>query len=411
LLKQPEISFEEDPIMKIALLGGLGLQGKAALFDLAKSKSVEKIICADRMTELPEQLKSCLDVNRITLVDMDASLKEPILEILQDDVDVAIDLLPAPLMGNAFEAALEAGVSIVSTNYFHKSERIDERARAADISIMPECGLDPGIDLVIFGRAIKEFDELQVLNSYCGGLPEEKASHNPLKYKVSWNWDMVLTTQKRVSTFIKDGRLLTIPAEKQHDNEMIHQISFPGLGDLEAIPNGDAAFYADLLNVKDSIVETGRYSLRWPGWCAFWRPLKRLGFLDDAPVEGLDCRVTPHQFLSKLIGPQIQYRDDEKDIVAMYNVFEGLKDGRKKWMTSSIMIERDLETGLFAMSIGVGCTASIVAQMLGSGQISRKGLLNPAIDVPYEAFMAQLSERGISVREETGFGEVQYQHR
>ena len=107
---------------------------------------------------------------------------------------------------------------------------------------------------------------------------------------------------------------------------------------------------------------------------------------------------------------KILFLDDEKDIVAMYNVFEGLKDGRKKWMTSSFMIERDLETGLFAMSIGVGYTASIVAQMLGSGQIAQKGLLNPAIDVPYEAFMAQLSERGISVKEETGFGGMQYQH-
>jgi lysine 6-dehydrogenase len=398
--------------MKVALLGGLGLQGKAALFDLAGSKSVEKIICADSATELPALLKARLDPDKIIFVRIDASSKGSILGILQDDVDVAIDLLPAPLMGNAFEAALEAGVSIVSTNYFHdhEGELIDERARAADISIMPECGLDPGIDLIIFGRAIKEFDELHVLNSYCGGFPEEKASHNPLKYKVSWNWDMVLTSQKRASVFVSDGRRFVIPADKQHDNEMVHQIAFPGLGDLEAVPNGDAAFYVDLLGIADTIIETGRYLLRWPGWCAFWRPLKELGFLGDDPVEGLACEVTPHQFLSRLIGPQIQYRDDEKDIVAMYNVFEGLKDGRKKWMTSSIMIERELETGLFAMSVGVGYTASIVAQMLGSGQIARKGLLNPAIDVPYEAFMAELSERGISVKEETGFGEAQFQH-
>jgi len=392
--------------MKIALLGGLGMQGRAALFDLARSSSVEKIYCADKVTELPGQLKSHLDPGKITFGDVDASSKASLLKILRDDVDVCIDLLPAPLMENAFEAALEAGVSIVSTNYFHQGGTLDERARKADIAIMPECGLDPGIDLVIFGRAIKEFDELHVLNSYCGGIPEAKASHNPLKYKVSWNWDMVLTTQKRTSFFIRDGQRVKIPAEEQHDNEFIHQISFPGLGTLEAIPNGDAAFYAHLLNIKNSLMETGRYSLRWPGWCAFWQPLKALGFLGDAPVEDLDCKITPHQFLSGLIGPQIQYRDDEKDLVAMQNTFEGLKDGRKKWMTSSIMIERDLETGLFAMSIGVGYTASIVAQMLGRGHITRKGMLNPAIDVPYEAFIAQLSKRGISVTEETGFSEA-----
>jgi len=90
----------------------------------------------------------------------------------------------------------------------------------------------------------------------------------------------------------------------------------------------------------------------------------------------------------------------------MYNVFEGIKDGRKKRMISSIMIDRDLETGLYAMSLGVGYTASIVAQMMGSGQIRRNGLLSPATDIPYDAFMTELSERGISVKEETGFKEA-----
>jgi saccharopine dehydrogenase-like NADP-dependent oxidoreductase len=392
--------------VKIALLGGLGLQGKAALLDLSRSRSVERIISVDTATEIPERIRPHLDLDKITFVQADASSKDAILGVLRNDVDALIDLLPAPLMVNAVEAALEAGVSIVSTNYFHRQARIDEQAKDAGISVMPECGLDPGIDLILFGHAVKQFDTLQVLNSYCGGFPEKKACDNPLKYKVSWNWDMVLTTQKRESTFIKNGRQVTIPAAKQHDNDFIHQISFPGLGSLEAIPNGDAAFYVDLLNLGGSVKETGRYSLRWPGWCAFWRPLKELGFLGDDPVQGLASDITPHQFLTELIGPRIQYRDDEKDIAAMYNVFEGTKDGREKWMTSSIMIDRDLETGLYAMSLGVGCTASIVAQMMGSGQIRRKGLLSPATDIPYEAFMTELSERGISVKEETGFKEA-----
>ncbi len=66
------------------------------------------------------------------------------------------------------------------------------------------------------------------------------------------------------------------------DNEFIHQIEFLDLGRLEAIPNGDAVYFCGLLNIKDTIIETGRYSLRWPGWCDFWKPMKQLGFLGDA---------------------------------------------------------------------------------------------------------------------------------
>ena len=385
--------------MKIAVLGGLGFQGRAALFDLSRSELVEEVICADVDPNALERITGFLNVKKIKPVKVDASSKNALVSLLRQGVDVAIDLLPFPLMPNAFEAAVEAGVSLVSTNYAQSLRHLHGAAVKAGVSIMPECGLDPGIDLVVCGHAVKQFDELHIFNSYCGGFPEKKACDNPLNYKITWNWDMVLTSQKRESVFIKDGHKVTVSAADQHENEMIKQVSFPGLGKLEAIPNGDAVFYTDLLGVTDTAQEAGRYALRWPGWCAFWRPLKKLGFLSDKPVEGLGCQVSPHQFLVKFMGPQLQYNDDEKDIVAMQNIFEGIKDGHKKRIVANLLIERDLETGLFAMNLGVGYPASIVAQMIGRGQINKKGVLSPAIDVPYEPFIDELSRRGIEVEE------------
>jgi len=392
--------------LKVAVLGGLGLQGKAALADLARSKDVTEIICADLEPEVLEKLAGFLDVARVTPVKVDASSKDSLVTVLRQDVDVAIDLLPLPLMPNAFDAAIEAGVALVSTNYANMVRHLHDRAVEADVSLMPECGLDPGIDLIICGHCVTQFDEVYVLNSYCGGFPETKACDNPLNYKVAWNWDLVLGTQKRESVFVKDGRRLIVPAADQHDNEMIHQIDFPGLGKLEAVPNGDAVFYTDLLGVTDTIQETRRYALRWPGWCAFWAPLKKLGFLSDDPVDGLGCKVSPRQFLVKLMGPQLQYRDDEKDIVAMHNVFKGVKDGRKKSIVTNLMIERDLETGLFAMNQGVGYPVSIVARMMANKEIERKGLLSPATDIPYDSFMEQLGLRGITIDEKEEIGET-----
>jgi len=109
-------------------------------------------------------------------------------------------------MANAFEAALETRVPLVSTNYGKPIQHLHEPAKAAGVSLMPECGLDPGIDLVICGHSVRQFDELNVLNSYCGGIPEKKACTNPLNYKISWNFDMVLRSQKRPSVFIRGGK-------------------------------------------------------------------------------------------------------------------------------------------------------------------------------------------------------------
>jgi lysine 6-dehydrogenase len=386
--------------MKIAVLGGLGMQGKAALLDLARSTAVKEVVCADYSLKDWGRMAALTDVSKIKPVRVDASSKQALTALLKQGVDAAIDLLPLPFMANAFEAALETRVPLVSTNYGKPIRHLNEPAKAAGVTLMPECGLDPGIDLVICGHAVRQFDQLHVLNSYCGGIPEKKACTNPLNYKISWNFDMVLRSQKRPSVFIRAGKKLEVPAEQQHESDMIHTIQFPGLGEMEALPNGDAVFYTDLLGVTPTIREAGRYSLRWPGWCAFWRPLKRLGLLADEPVEGLDCAVTAHRFMVKLLESRLQYQENEKDVVAMYNVFAGVKDGRPKSLKNFLVIERDLKSGLYGMSLGVGFPASIVAQMIASGEITQKGVLNPALDVPYAPFMAALKQRGIVVKEE-----------
>lgn len=390
--------------MKIVVFGGLGSQGRGALLDLINSDRVAEIICADANLDGWDGFAAGIDVKKIKPVKIDASSREDLVALLKQNVDVAIDLLPLKFMLNAFEAAIEAQVPLVSTNYSHPLRHLHQQAIDAGVSLMPECGLDPGIDLVLFGLGVKQFDEVKLLQSCCGGFPEKSACNNPLNYKITWNWDMVLRTSKRDSVFIKNGVKQVIPAAEQHYQKNIRTINFPGLGELEAIPNGDAAIYVDALGIADTIEETTRYALRWPGWSDFWRPLKQLGFLSDEPLQSSGCQLSPLQFLVDLVGPQIQYQDTEKDIVAMQNVFEGVKDGKRKRLTMNLLIERDLESGLFAMNRGVGCPASIVAQMLGQGDIVTKGLLSPAVDIPADKFIDELSVRGIQIEIEEKIG-------
>ncbi len=385
--------------MKVVVLGGMGIQGRAALVDLASSPSVEAIICADADLAEFESDSGFIDKNKVTPVKIDASCGNELVALLRSGVNVVIDLLPRQLTETVCLAAIEAGIGVVNTNYGYPIAGLNDRAKKAGVTIMPECGLDPGIDLIIYGQAVHRFDEIHVINSYCGGFPEKSACNNPLNYKVSWTWEGVLNSTRRDARFIKNGRIVCISADKQHACDQIHTIDYPGLGRLEAIPNGDAVFFTDLLGITDTIRETGRYSLRWPGWSAFWHPLKQLGFLDEKAVAGLPCEVSPIQFLDKLMGPRLQYQNDEKDLVVMLNVFEGLCGGKQTRRTARMLIERDLNTGLMAMSMGVGFTASIVAQMIAGGEITATGVLTPALDVPGRLFMDRLAERGIVVEE------------
>ena len=384
--------------MKILVLGGCGVQGRTALYDLASDPDISEIICADIQFDELSKIEDFTDMGKITTAKIDAQNKSDLLDLYRK-VDLVIDLLPKEFKSHVNEMALEAKVHVVNTNYMYKTKDMDKKAKQAGIAIMPECGLDPGIDLVIYADAKSRFDSLSVINSYCGGFPEKKACTNPLNYKLSWIWRGVLNSTSRDGRIIKGGQIIEIPFTRQHDKSFVHEIEFPNLGTLEAIPNGDAVFFTDRMGLTKKIVNTGRYSLRWPGWSAFWRPLKELDFLSEDPVKGIDGKLSPMDFMEKHLGPKLVYQDDEKDLVAMINIFEGKKNNKKMQFTSCMLIERDLETGIMAMSKGVAYTACIVAKMIVKGEIKEKGVLSPINHIPVAPFMERLKKRGIVISE------------
>ncbi|MGD9251229.1 MAG: saccharopine dehydrogenase C-terminal domain-containing protein [Desulfobacterales bacterium] len=384
--------------MKPLVLGGCGIQGRAALYDLSRNPSVDQIVCADIR---PNRIHSFdfLDTAKIQSRGIDANDPHALRSIMDDPFDVVLDFLPPQSIRPVAEAAIERGVHLVNTNYANDILDLDQAAKEKRVAIIPECGLDPGIDLVLYNYSLKYFDKVFTLQSYCGGIPEKAACDNPLKYKISWNMKAVLKSQTRDARLIANSELQYIPAADQHDNAFIHQIEFPALGRLEAIPNGNAVYYADLLQIGNNLTDTGRYTLRWPGWCSFWNPMKKLGFLSEAPINGLSEKASPLEMVAKLLESRLQYGDREKDLCVMVNKVAGMRKGKKQLLTCSLLIERDLVTGLMAMSMGVAYPACIAAEMLVHGEISSKGVLSPAMDVPCELFLERLKKRGIKVNE------------
>jgi saccharopine dehydrogenase-like NADP-dependent oxidoreductase len=384
--------------MKVLVLGGCGIQGRAALYDLSKNVRVDHVTCADIKPELVDSF-DFIDKAKIQIARIDANDPNALASKMDENFDVVIDFLPPQFIRTVAEAAIKSGVHLVNTNYAYNILDLHQAAKEKGIAIIPECGLDPGIDLVLYKYSLRYFDEVFKLNSYCGGIPEKAACNNPLKYKISWNMGAILKSQVREARLIVDAEIICIPAKDQHENAFVHQIEFPGLGTLEAIPNGNAVRYAKLLKIVNKLRETGRYALRWPGWCTFWDPLKKFGFLSDEPVKGLPAKVSPLEMVAKLLEPQLQYNDSEKDLCVLVNKVEGISKGKQRIMTYSLMIERDLSTGLMAMSMGVAYPACIAAEMIVKGDITRKGVLSPATDVPCDLFLDQLNKRGIKVNE------------
>jgi saccharopine dehydrogenase-like NADP-dependent oxidoreductase len=318
---------------------------------------------------------------------------------MNSEVDVVIDLLPPKVHGRVAAASVQHRAHLVNTSYsVPEVEALATQAEAMDVTILPEFGLDPGIDLVMLGEAVRSLDQVDEIWSYGAGIPELEAASNPLKYKVSWRFEGVLNSYRRAGKVIQDGAILQIPDNQMFYPENMHHVDIEGVGRLEAFPNGDAIKYADLLGIPASSLKAlGRYAMRWPGHCAFWRSLVELHLLDSLPVMLDGVAVDRKRYLAAALEPHLQYNRDERDIVILRIEVIGKKANRTQRIVIQMVDKRDLQTGFTAMSRTVGYTASIGAQMIATGRITKRGILTPVKDIPYETLQEELAKRGIFI--------------
>ncbi len=391
--------------MKILILG-LGLQGKAALHDLINSPSIEHIVVADMNEAELKAYVSGLGTDKVTPVGLDVQDEDRVAALMRSNQAVILLVSPAFSLPMA-RLAIAQGIHFVETSYaLPEYAALGVEAEAKDLALLPEFGLDPGIDLVIAGQAVREFDEVHELHAYGGGVPEPLSADNPIKYKISWTFAGVLRSYSRPARFIRAGENVDLSPTEIFAPEHVHEVDVEGVGLMEAYPNGDAVRFLKTLGIEDTVREAGRYSMRWPGHSAFWGKMSKLGFLDEAPIQVGEASVSPRRFLHDLLAPQLQYQDNERDITIIRVDAMGIKDGIRKRILYHVIDRRDLNTGLLAMQRTVGFTASIGAQMILRGDIRKRGLLSPITDVPAQVFFEELRRRGILVqRQEMGWKE------
>ena len=232
---------------KYLLILGCGMQGKAALDDLYHFVEDLPIIVVDNDPGLESYLKR-YPGPRIMLRRLDITKKEDVMQLMSA-ASVVVEALPPQFALQMAQWAAEAGVSLVSSMYFinpaesdpvviqqNKDElvRIDTIAKENNIIILPEFGLDPGIDLVLAAKALSEFDKVHSFNSYGTGVPVPQDATNPLKYKFSWSVLGVLRATKRPGKIVHNGKIVEVRGTDIFKPENVHLIQSDDFGgDLE----------------------------------------------------------------------------------------------------------------------------------------------------------------------------------
>jgi saccharopine dehydrogenase-like NADP-dependent oxidoreductase len=379
----------------------MGRQGKAVVHDLEQSAIVTAVVAADVEAESAETYVRRKGYRKVLVAGLDAARPEGIERLVRDThPQVMICMLPPDFQPAAARAAIRAQVHYVSSSYTGMLTELDRPAREKGVTLLPEMGMDPGIDLILGRRAVDQLDAVHGLRSYGAGLPEAAcAADNPIRYKITWTFEGVLKAYMRPARFLRDGQEATIPGGHIFRPENGHTLEVPGVGAMDAYYNGDAIRYIDLFGLGPELKEMGRYAMRWPGHNQFWNVMAELGFLDEAPTRVEGALISPRRFVGAHLTPRLQFRDSERDMVVIRVEAWGVKDQKPRRVVCELIDYRDLATGLFAMNRTVGFTASIAAQLILAGRIRKTGLLTPVRDVPALEVMRELEKRGMKVQQ------------
>ncbi len=377
------------------LLMGMGLQGKAVAHYLETQSQIAHVQVLDNDPAAAQRHIQQMGFQKISVAALDAGRAADLQQAVADsDAALVINMLPVDFGPAVARAALDAGIHYVSSSYTGALAELDATAKRRGVIILPEMGMDPGIDLILGRLAVDDLDRVYGLYSYGAGLPDPDCrDDNVLHYKISWTFEGVLKAYMRDAVMLKNGRQIDIAGNAIFQAEHAHAVDIPGLGALEAYPNGDAVKFIDTFGLKRHIRHMGRFALRWPGHCRFWSALAALGLLDGRVDAGLP--TSPRDFLVNALTPQLQYQDHEKDVVILRIEAWGIKDGAGLRVIREITDHRDLTTGLFAMNRTVGYSAAIGAMMILTHQITTPGVLSPVRDVAPQPFLHALAQMGI----------------
>ncbi len=375
-----------------ALVLGAGIQGEAAVHDLARQKDVESVTVADMDLARAEEVVRARGAGKARAVRADVAALATVLPLLRD-ADTCLSAVPYFLNEALARAAIEARCHFCdlggNNDVVDAILAMDTEARAAGVSLVPDTGLAPGMANVLAAYAIRDLTAVDTLTIRVGGLPEHPVP--PLGYKRVFSIHGLINEYVEPARILRDGREVT--AECLTD---VENVEFPPLGTLEAfVTSGGASTLTRTLagRVRNLDYKT----LRYPGHVQIWRGMALLGLLDSAPLTVGSVTVRPRDVVAAAAAPRME--NDDTDLVAMRIVAVGTRaDGARRRITGEMLDRHDAATGLSAMSRSTAFPAALVAAMLGRGQVTRRGALPQelALDVP--VFVAGLAERGLDVR-------------
>ena len=379
--------------MKMLVLGA-GLQGCACAYDLLQNPSVEQVTLADlRPEKLPPFLRGDWK-GRLRTAKLDVS-DAAAVRVAFEGQNAVMSAIPYYYNGPMAKAAVQGGCHFSdlggNTEIVLEQKKLHQQAAAQGISVIPDCGLAPGMVNILAAEGIRRLDQPEKVKIFVGGLPQKPEP--PLNYQIVYSLEGALDYYTTPSWVLRGGRPVQVDALSE-----VESVEFPSpVGTLEAFHTGGGI--STLPFAYQGKIDVMEYkTLRYPGHAAVVRPIRELGLLANEPIEVKGNRIVPRDVFIAAVSPKLS-KPNGRDLVALQVQVTGKKKGAGHSVTFRLIDYYDAQHGISAMMRTTGYSLSITGQMQVDGRVTAKGVHTPDEAIPFAAYVTELARRGVQIEE------------
>jgi lysine 6-dehydrogenase len=378
--------------MRMLVLGA-GLQGSACAYDLLAHTEHDVVLADLNVDNLPAFLQPYIG-GRLTPVAVDANDRTGIRRVMEG-VSATMSAFPYYFNLGMSVAAVESGSHFCdlggNTDIVLEQKAVAPRAAAGGVSVIPDCGLAPGMVNILAEHGIRQLDVVRKVTIKVGGLPQKPQP--PLNYQVVYSLEGVLDYYTTLSWVVRDGRQMQVKALSE-----IEELEFPGAGTLEAFHT--AGGLSTMAQRYEGKIPTMEYkTLRYPGHAKMMEAMRDIGLFGLEPVNVKGVPVVPRELFIATVGPTLRkdYRESP-DLVALRVEVEGTDKGDDVLLRFDLLDRYDADTGITAMMRTTGYSLAITGALQAEGKI-KPGVWTPDEAMPAREYIAALAERGVVIQE------------
>lgn len=377
--------------MNILILGA-GRMGRAIAFDCLNQKDVDKVIVADRSEE---QIMNSLDgiedpKVHSAIVDV-TNLKD--VAALMDGNSVVISAVPYMFNLDLAKTAVETGCNFCdlggNTDVVHEELKLHDEAVKKGVTVIPDCGLAPGMANAVSAYIIESFDEVESLKIRVGGLPLNPVP--PLNYMQLFSVHGLLNEYLGEAVMLSDGELKSVPTlsgleELSFGDEFPEMEAFITLGGTSTLPE----------TYKDKIKFLDYKTIRYKGHRDLIKAMFDIGLADTEEITIDNEVVIPQNLLAALLEKNLP--NSGKDVTLVKIEVSGIKAGKGIKETWDLVDHYDEDLNMTSMMRTTGYPAAIVGLMLGRGETKGPGALPQEKALELELFVEELKKRDLNFK-------------